>query len=103
MPVVVVATITPKPEDYDAVVEILSAGITRTHAEDDGCQLYALHTVEGRLVMIEKWSDDATLDSHMAGPIFTGLAQQLNGKLAARPDIQRLAPIFAGNRELGAL
>ena len=42
MPVVVVATITPKPEYRDEVIAAMKKAVPLVHAED-GCELYALH------------------------------------------------------------
>lgn len=50
----VVATIIPKPERRDDVRAALIHAIGRTHAEDEGCLLYALHESEAGFCMIEK-------------------------------------------------
>ena len=42
MPVVVVATLTVKPESVDTVRDILTAAVEEVHGEP-GCQLYSLH------------------------------------------------------------
>ena len=42
MSIVVVATISPKPEHTDAVAAAFAGIIPQVHAED-GCELYALH------------------------------------------------------------
>ena len=42
MSVVVVATITPKADQVDAVRDALLAAVPRVHAEP-GCELYAVH------------------------------------------------------------
>lgn len=42
MPVVVVATLTAKPESVDTVRDILTRAVDDVHREP-GCQLYALH------------------------------------------------------------
>jgi len=42
MSIVVVATITPKPEHTDEVAAAFAGVIPQVHAED-GCELYALH------------------------------------------------------------
>jgi quinol monooxygenase YgiN len=103
MAVVVVATIRPLPDRRAEVIAAMEAVITRTHAEDEGCLLYALHEGPDRLVMIEKWSSREALDAHLRGPALTELARKLDGLLEAPPDIQPLQPHPAGTRGQGAL
>lgn len=43
----------------------------RTHAEDEGCLLYALHRVKGddvRAYLVEKWRSRADLEAHATKP-----------------------------------
>ncbi len=63
MSVVVVATITPQPEQVDAVREALRAAVPKVHAEP-GCELYALHEGDGGFVMVERWADAEALSVH---------------------------------------
>ena len=42
MPVVIVATLTAKPESVDTLRDILSQAAKEVH-EEPGCQLYSLH------------------------------------------------------------
>ena len=67
MSVVVVATIVPVPEHRAEVIAALEQTISAVHAEDEGCELYALRQGEDRLVMIEKWPDVQALQPHPAG------------------------------------
>jgi quinol monooxygenase YgiN len=59
MAVIVVATAFPVPEHREEVIAAFEAAIGKVHAEEDGCELYALHEgPDGRLVMIEKYASD---------------------------------------------
>ena len=55
MSVTVVATVRPVPEHRDEVIAAFTEVIPAVHAEE-GCELYALHEGDDRLVMIEKWT-----------------------------------------------
>jgi quinol monooxygenase YgiN len=55
LPVVVVATIVPRPEYRDEVIATITETVARVH-EEDGCELYALHQADDRLMMVEKWA-----------------------------------------------
>ena len=101
MSVVVVATIYPVPEHRDEVVAAFTAAIARVHAEDEGCQLYALHDGDDRLVMIEKWSSEEALAAHSRGPALVQLNGRIAGKYLGDIDVQVLRPHPAGTQQQG--
>jgi quinol monooxygenase YgiN len=103
MSLVVVATILPLPEHRDEVLSAFTTVIRRVHAEDEGCQIYALHTSNDRLVMVEKWANAEALRRHDISAAVAELKQALSGKLSAPPDIQVLVPHPAGSHEMGSL
>ncbi|MGO8886278.1 MAG: putative quinol monooxygenase [Streptosporangiaceae bacterium] len=70
------------------------------HAED-GCELYALHQADGKLVMIERWSSPGALDVHSKGPNLARLAAALDGKLTGPLDVTVLEPVPAGDAAKG--
>jgi quinol monooxygenase YgiN len=101
--VVVVATIIPKPERRDDVRAALVHAIGRTHAEDEGCLLYALHESEGGFCMIEKWTSADALKAHGTGAAITELGGTLSDGLARAPELQVYTAVAAGTEEQGAL
>ena len=103
MTVVVVATIYPLPEHRAEVIALYEAAIARVHAEDEGCELYALHEDDDSLVMIEKWTSAETLRAHAAGAALADLRPELEGKLAAGSVVKTYAPRPAGTARQGAL
>ena len=102
MSVVVVATITPKADQVDAVREAILAAVPKVHAEP-GCELYALHEGDGSFVMVERWESPEALKVHGRAEALTTLGGALADKLAAPPDVRRLAPVPAGEPAKGAL
>ncbi|MGY2064560.1 putative quinol monooxygenase [Blastococcus sp. SYSU DS0619] len=102
MSVVVVATITPKPDEVDAVREAILAAVPKVHAEP-GCELYALHEAEGVFVMVERWESPDALRTHGKAEALTTLGAALAGKLAAPLDVKRLAAVPAGDADKGAI
>jgi quinol monooxygenase YgiN len=100
--VVVVATITPKADQVDAVRDALLAAVPKVHAEP-GCELYAVHEGDGQFVMVERWESPEALKVHGRAEALTTLGGQLADKLAAPPDVRRLAPLPAGDGGKGAL
>ena len=104
MAVIIVATAFTAPEYRDEVIAAFEAAIGKVHAEEDGCELYALHEApDGRLVMIEKYASDDAVAAHRAGAGLAALREALAGKLSAPMDVQVLAPHPAGSADKGAL
>jgi quinol monooxygenase YgiN len=103
MSVVVVATIHPSPEHRSEVVELFEETIAEVHANDAGCELYALHEDADTLVMIEKWSGAEELEAHRLSRTMVSLDPKLDGKLAAKTVIKVYSPHPAGSAEQGAL
>jgi quinol monooxygenase YgiN len=100
--VVVVATVTPKADQVDAVREALLAAVPAVHAEP-GCERYALHEGDGQFVMVERWESADALRIHGKAEALTTLGAQLADKLAAPLDVRRLAAVPAGEPEKGAI
>ena len=104
MAVVIVATIVPVPEHRDEVIAALETAIGKTHDAEEGVLLYALHEGrDGRLVMIEKYTDSAAVAAHGQSAELAELSAALQGKLSAPMDIQLLTPHPAGSAEKGTL
>ena len=99
---IIVATITPKPDEFDTVEGVLTRLIPAVHAED-GCELYSLHRGKDRFVFVEKWRDMAALGVHGGGPNIQVLTEGLKGLVAGPPDVQILEAVPAGDAQKGAL
>ncbi|WP_300452509.1 putative quinol monooxygenase [Accumulibacter sp.] len=87
----IIASIVAHPEHRETVRQALSAMLTPTRAEA-GCRQYDLHVDQAdpnRMVMIERWTDDAALDAHVATPHMAQLKAIIGDKTAGI-DIQRL-------------
>ena len=102
MSVVVVATITPKPDQVDAVREAILAAVPKVHAEP-GCELYAVHEGKGQFVMVERWESPEALRVHGTAEALTTLGGQLAGKLTGAPVVTRLTAVPAGDQVKGAV
>jgi quinol monooxygenase YgiN len=99
--VVVVATITPKPEFWDEAIAAYEELIAATH-DEAGCELYALHEGDGHLVMIEKWTSQEALDAHLTGPAIAAVRAANDGKIAGGA-MEILTAHPAGSAHLGSL
>jgi quinol monooxygenase YgiN len=102
MPVVVVATMTAKPESVDIVRAACTDAIAEVHAEP-GCELYSLHESNGTFVFIEQWADEDALKTHSTAPAIGKLFGAVGEHLDGAPDIKMLTPIPAGDPDKGRL
>jgi quinol monooxygenase YgiN len=100
--VVVVATITPKPDEVEAVREAILAAVPKVHAEP-GCERYAVHEGTGQFVMVERWESAEALKVHGAAEALTTLGGQLAGKLDGPLDVRQLTAIPTGDGVKGAI
>jgi quinol monooxygenase YgiN len=102
MPVVVVATLTVKPESVDTVRDILTTAVEEVHGEP-GCQLYSLHQAGDTFVFVEQWADEEALKVHSTAPAIAKLFTAAGEHLAGAPDIKMLQPVPAGDPDKGQI
>lgn len=102
MPVVVVATLTVKPESVDTVREILTRAVKDVH-DEPGCQLYSLHESGETFVFVEQWADADALKAHSTAPAMAAMFKDAGEHLAGAPDIKMLSPVVAGDPAKGQL
>ena len=102
MPVVVVATMTAKPESVDTVRTACTEAIAEVH-DEPGCELYSLHEADGTFVFVEQWADADALQKHGTAPAIGKLFGAIGDHLAGAPDIKMLTPIVAGDPAKGQL
>lgn len=102
MPVVVVATLTVKPDSVDTVRDILTSAVEEVH-DEPGCQLYSLHQTGETFVFVEQWADEEALKTHSTAPAIGKMFTAAGEHLAGAPDIKMLQPIPAGNSDKGQL
>ena len=103
MTVVVVATALPAEGRHAEVVAAFERAVATTHANDTGCELYAMHEADDRVVMIEKWTSGADLQAHGKTEALAALRAELEGALTAPLDVVVLSPHPAGTPEQGTL
>ena len=102
MPVVVVATMTAKPESVETLRDILTRAVKDVH-DEPGCQLYSLHESGDTFVFVEQWADADALKAHSTAPAVTTMFKDAGEHLAGAPDIKMLAPVVAGDPDKGQL
>ena len=91
----VVATIPAKPEAADQVREALLTLAVATR-EEEGCLAYDLFesaSTPGTFVTVERWTDSASLDAHMATPHVAAAFGAAEGALSGEVAIHPLQPV----------
>ena len=81
--VVVVAVFEAKEGEEDRVQSTLSEAVTATHSEE-GCLKYALHRDRNeprRFVLVEMWSSQEALDTHLGQPSLIPIIELAEGAL----------------------
>lgn len=102
MSVVVVASITPKAGQEDAVRAVLLAAVPKVHAEP-GCELYSLHEGDGRFWFLEKWESQDALSVHSRGEALAEMGGALRGLTEGGSEVHRLTALPAGDAGKGAV
>jgi quinol monooxygenase YgiN len=102
MPVVVVATLTVKPESVDTVRDILTTAAVEVHAEP-GCQLYSVNQSGETFVFVEQWADEEALKTHSSAPAVAKMFTAAGEHLVGAPDIKMLQPVPAGDPDKGQI
>ncbi|ATD69213.1 MULTISPECIES: putative quinol monooxygenase [Gordonia] len=103
--VIVVATISPKAGEEQAVRDAVLAAIPQVHGEP-GCGKYALHEATGDstdLVMIERWESFEALSTHGSAPALTELGKKIGPLLAGPLDVKTFSAVPAGDADKGAI
>ena len=103
MTIVVVATIYPDPDHRSEVIAAFEEIVAQVHANDEGCERYALHEGDDRLVMIERWTSEEALAAHGQSETMAKLGDRLTGKVLGEADVQVLRPHPAGTDQQGII
>ncbi|MEB3293899.1 MAG: putative quinol monooxygenase [Synechococcales bacterium] len=95
MSIRVVAHVIARPDRIDALKAIALSVIEPTRQEV-GCLRYELyHNLQDPtdFTFIEEWESEAALDQHLQSPHLQAAMGQLDGVVAAMPDIRRYVGI----------
>ena len=90
MEVRLVVTIAAVPGKGLELAQAFSRRAVDTRKEDGCNQFEAFVSADDpdRVVILERWRDQAALDAHRAAPHFKELGRKLGDYLAGRPDVQ---------------
>lgn len=103
MTVNIVAVITAREGQQDAIVSALQQAAPDFHA-DEGCLLYAPQRSGSRkVVVIESYADKEALTRHAEHPTFKAMGKQLADLVEGPTDITMCTPAPAGDSPKGAL
>ncbi len=86
----VVARVVALPDKVEEVKSVL-IGLIEPTRKEDGCIVYELlqnHADVTDFTFVEEWQSQALLDTHLASAHIQEAVSQLNGIIAADPDIR---------------
>lgn len=102
MSLVIIATVRPKADHHEDVLEALKTAAVATH-EEPGCEMFAVHSGREELIVIESWADKDSLQAHQKNEAFQTLAASIAPWLREPLDIQVVRPVPAGHQAKGTL
>ena len=102
MSIVVIATLTPKPGRVQDAVDAFAGASPLVH-EEVGCELYALHTDQSTLVMVERWASADDLAAHSTGAAMAELNRLMGDALSGPPAVAIMANVPLGVPSKGTL
>ena len=102
MSFVIIATVRPKAEHHEDVLEALTTAAAATH-EEPGCEMFAVHTGREELIIVESWADKDNLKAHEKNEAFQTLVASISSWLREPLDVRVVRPVPAGNRTKGTL
>jgi quinol monooxygenase YgiN len=102
MPVVVVATLTPLDGHTQNVLDAFGAASPLVHQEK-GCELYAVHTDGKRVVVVERWTELADLQTHSEGAAIGELNRLNAGHLEGPAEVLVTENVPIGDPRKGTI
>lgn len=93
---VVIARVHPKPGRLQEVLEVYAQAVPEVHQEP-GCELFALHTDQTSIFIVERWTTDEDLAVHSAAPAFARTRARVEGLLGAPADVWVLDSLPVGD------
>ncbi|WP_028660430.1 putative quinol monooxygenase [Nocardioides insulae] len=103
MTVNVVAVITAKEGQQDAVLAAMKEAAPHYHA-DPGCLLFALHrSGRSKIVVVESYADKEALQRHAESDVFKALGAKTKDLVEGPSEITLCTPEPCGDEKKGAL
>ncbi|KFF58814.1 hypothetical protein JF66_15800 [Cryobacterium sp. MLB-32] len=102
MSVVVIATLVPKPGRVQDALDAFAVASPLVQQEQ-GCELYALHTDQAKIIMVERWSTPDDLTAHAGGEAMAELNRLMGDALVEAPDVTIAANVPFGDPLKGTI
>jgi quinol monooxygenase YgiN len=92
---IVIARVYPKPGLLQEVIDVY-AGIAPLVYQEQGCELFALHTDGETVFVVEKWSTAAGLKGHAEGSAYAQIRAGISDLAAHVADVRVLDNLPSG-------
>lgn len=98
----VIARVHPKPGRVQDVLDVYAEVVPLVHQEQ-GCELFAVHTDGESVFLVERWATPADLQAHAKGPVFAKTRTLIDGLVSGPADIWRVDNIPFGELAKGTI
>ncbi|TDW31213.1 putative quinol monooxygenase [Cryobacterium psychrophilum] len=102
MSIIVIATLLPNPGRVQDALDAFAGAAPLVH-EEAGCELYALHTDQSKLVMVERWATADDLAAHSTGDAMAELNRLMGDALTGAPEVSIMANVPTGVSSKGTI
>jgi quinol monooxygenase YgiN len=99
---ILIVTFTPKPGKLEELTSAFASVVPRVH-EEPGCELYAVNRCGDRLVLIEKWADESSLEVHRNAPALAEFRKRTADLMGTPMDVLFLDAVPMGSSAKGAV
>lgn len=99
---VVIAQVHPKPGRLPEVLSAYREAVPLIHQEQ-GCELFAVHTNGESIFIVERWATDADLQGHAQGAVYARIRSLIDDMVARRADIWKIENIPLGAPAKGTI
>jgi quinol monooxygenase YgiN len=98
----VIARVHPKSGRLQDVLDVYAEAVPLVHQEQ-GCELFAVHTDGESVFLVERWTTPDALDAHAKGPVLAKIRSGLDGLVSGPSDIWRVDNIPLGEPAKGTV
>ena len=99
---IVIARVYPKPGHLQKVIDVY-AGIAPLVYQEQGCELFALHTDGETVFVVEKWATPADLQGHADGGAYAQIRAGISDLVDHAADVWILDPLSFGEAAKGTI
>ncbi|WP_217554685.1 putative quinol monooxygenase [Streptomyces sp. GbtcB6] len=99
---IVIARVRPLPGHVEDVLDAYAETVPLIHQEQ-GCELFAVHTDGESVFIVERWTRPEDLKAHATSPVMARIRELLADAVAAPADIWQVDNVALGETAKGTI